>query len=179
MASRLLNPPSFFFSDTCKVVELLADVGKASVNARLSLGTTPLHVAAEAGHAGVVAALLARKAHPGMKAAPYGHTPLRAAVDAGAVEVVKALLAAGASVTAAAKDRSTPLLAAVRAKTPVLAIIEALLARGADPTTADASGASPLRCQKTKNKSLKIYGEYLFEFFSFSLLGKMHPFGAC
>ena len=104
---------------------------KASVKATTRVGAyTPLHLAAEGGHAPVVAALLKAGADPAA-ATTTGVTPLHFAALAGSADAVAALLDKGANVNAREPDWGhTPLMfAAARGRTEAVRV---LLTRGAD-----------------------------------------------
>ncbi|MCA8923863.1 MAG: ankyrin repeat domain-containing protein, partial [Planctomycetes bacterium] len=104
------------------------------------LHRTPLMFAAEAGHADVVARLIAAGADPNARDAD-GHTPLIYAAGEGQLAVTRALLAAGAD----------PLLAGQRGESPLhhavleghLELVRLLCDRGVDPGLL-AAGVSPL-----------------------------------
>ena len=103
----------------------------ANVKAATRLGSyTPLFVASQQGHAGVIDALV--KAGADVNAGtPNGTTPLMAAAASGEVEAVKVLLDQGANVNGKDGIRSqTPLMYAAAANRA--AVIEILTARGAD-----------------------------------------------
>ena len=71
-------------------------------------GATPLFVASQEGHAGVVSALLAARASPdGVQL--HGYTPLAAASYRGQADVVAVLLVARAAVNLADEDGHSPL----------------------------------------------------------------------
>jgi ankyrin repeat protein len=105
---------------------------------RPEAGETPLHLAAEEGHAEVARMLIAKGADQNIKD-ESGQTPLYRACDKRHLGVVKLLLAKGAAVNIRDTSQYTPLHEAVADK----AITEALLAAGADPN-AVADGWSPL-----------------------------------
>ncbi|KXZ54426.1 hypothetical protein GPECTOR_5g8 [Gonium pectorale] len=90
------------------VLKLLLEVGRANVAAAVSDdGWTPLHLAARAGAADKVAALLAAGAEPGA-ANQQGNTALHLAAINGHMAVAEALLQAGASKGAANKEGRRP-----------------------------------------------------------------------
>jgi len=90
---------------------------------------TPLHAAAAAGHAPVVALLLEAGAHP-ERPGRGGETPLALAVEAGHAAVARALLAAGADPEAGGRQ-GPPLARAARRGDAELAAL--LVDAGADP----------------------------------------------
>jgi hypothetical protein len=81
------------------------------VNAAVTSGATPLHAAAQKGHAAVIAALIRARADVN-SAATDGITPLCIAAQEGHTAVVAALIHARADVNAAATDGLTPLFVA-------------------------------------------------------------------
>jgi ankyrin repeat protein len=124
---------------------------------------TPLHVASEAGHGAVVAALLRAGADANTHSAD-GTTPLHLAALSGNVEAVTALLANGAEVNAAEPGwNQTPLmLAAARGRAPV---VQALLRHGADHArtarTLDvtASAAQDRQAKQRRDQIIATYRE--------------------
>ena len=126
------------------VVKLLLD-NHADVNARMSNGWTPLHVAA-AGYSGeadalaIAQVLVARDATVDARA-NNGVTPLDVATAQGMLSVVKLLIAKGSDVESAADDGMTPLHYA--AKRGHVEIAKLLVAAGADVSTKDAGGQTP------------------------------------
>ena len=125
------------------VARLLAEAaGPAGLDARYLFDQTPLHVAADKGHADVVAAFLAAGADPDVASRERDRdTPLDLADN----PQVALLLAA--AVTPQWTDRpSTPLHDACRRATrdaEWLRVAELLLERGADPGQRDGFGALP------------------------------------
>lgn len=114
-------------------VELAAMLIHAGANIRATTrinGYTPLLMAAKAGHAAVIKALLERGADA-KGASLTGATPLMLAAAAGSLEAVGALLDAGAEVNAkeSARGQTAVMFAAAYDRVPV---IELLAGRGAD-----------------------------------------------
>ena len=113
-----------------ELAEMLIVAG-ANTRATTRLGSyTPLYLASQHGHGGVISALV--KAGSDVKSGtPNGTTPLMVAAAAGKVDAVQALIDAGADVNA--KD-------GVRAQTPIMyaaaanraAVIELLASKGAN-----------------------------------------------
>lgn len=165
--ARVYNPTALHHAaqqPNVKAVEALLEAKQVDVNARLSIGTTPLVLAAEAGHAGVIATLLATGLVRINLRTAFGHTALRQAVNQGWVEVAQQLLQAGAQINTLAKDGTTPLHAAVMRHThhKEVAIAKLLLEHGADPGLAAADGQTPLDlARKQRNFDLiKLLGQY-------------------
>ncbi|GFR44765.1 hypothetical protein Agub_g6096, partial [Astrephomene gubernaculifera] len=126
--------------DLAKLQQALA--AGAPVDARNSEGCAALHLAAAAGHAPLVRALLAAGAKSERRREEDERTALHLAAEEGHLEVVCALLAGGADVAATDIDLSTPLhLAAHFGDAPV---VEALLHAGAQPTARNHAGQTPL-----------------------------------
>ncbi|MES1925683.1 ankyrin repeat domain-containing protein [Salinisphaera sp. T31B1] len=125
-------------------VESILDNG-LSVNLRTRRGRTPLILAAQHGHLGVVHALLAR--HAGLEArdGQNGFTALHWAADRYHPAIARALLVHGARVDAANKWNQTPLWQAAwqtdQANTEIAHI---LVAAGADFDHPDIHGNTPL-----------------------------------
>lgn len=148
--------------------------GGANPNLADNEGFTPLHRAADKGHAEAVKTLLANGALPNSQKDSY--TPLYYAAREGYTGAVKELLAHGADPNIPNKNGSTPLYMAVLGggyvdtieallakeaninvrnkddSTPLhtaaagghLGAIKVLLAKGADPTLEDNNGSTPL-----------------------------------
>ena len=119
------------------------DVNKREPSQHPFRANTPLHSAAQNGHASVVSVLLAAGASVNATNS-WSQTPLHYAVERGRASIVSALLAAGANVNAGAyASKPTPLHRAVsygRAS-----IVSALLAAGANVNAkAYASKKTPL-----------------------------------
>jgi len=94
-------------------------------------GLTPLHLAADGGHADAITALQERSVKGLVdRQTPDGHTALLLACYGGHRDAVRALIAAGANVTVAAKrDGATPLH--VIAEYGYADVVEELLTAGA------------------------------------------------
>ena len=109
--------------------------GGANVRATTRLAAyTPLHMAAEAGSAAVVAALVGGSADVNATTTT-GTTPLMLAAASGDTDTVETLLDAGAKPNVTELDRGhTALMFAAAANR--VAAVKLLLARGADPTIA-------------------------------------------
>ena len=104
-------------------------------------GLLPLHVASQAGHAAVVAALLDVGADP--DAVALGEwTPLLLAAGHNHAALARLLLARGAAVDAATRDGSTALH--LTAQFGHAGVAEALLELGASPSARTADHASAL-----------------------------------
>ncbi|MEP7119260.1 MAG: ankyrin repeat domain-containing protein, partial [Acidobacteriota bacterium] len=115
-----------------EIAEMLLFAG-ANHAAVTRLGVyTPLHLAARAGSAPIVAALIAAGADVRVRATT-GTTPLMLAAESGVLEAVQHLVTAGADVNALenAKGQSALMFAAAHDRTSVVAF---LLAQGADHT---------------------------------------------
>lgn len=110
-ANRYLEPRQRTPDDGAALVHLLASHG-ADVDATGGVkGTTPLHMAARRGNAGIARALLAHGATLEARDS-LGETPLRRAVNCGQVEIVEMLLQAGADPHTRDSKGRTPLQAA-------------------------------------------------------------------
>jgi ankyrin repeat protein len=97
---------------------------------------SPLHCAAQQGHAEIAELLIAKGANPNATDM-MGETPLHEAVLGGHKDVVVVLLAGGADVDAENRMRRTPLHFAAR--DGYLDVVEILLAQGADVNAKDKS----------------------------------------
>lgn len=110
------------------VLTWLIDEQILDVNARADRDLTPLHYAAQGGHVGTVAQLLAR--HAFVDAAAHdGATALHEAIYARHAAVARILIHADANLTATTRSEETPLSAAVRRG--LRNISDLLLERGA------------------------------------------------
>jgi len=97
---------------------------------------SPLHCAAQQGHAEIAELLIAKGANPNA-IDMMGETPLHAAVLEGQKDVVLVLLAGGANVDAENRMQRTPLHFAAR--DGYVDMVEVLLAQGADVNAKDKS----------------------------------------
>ncbi|GAU99720.1 hypothetical protein RvY_10678 [Ramazzottius varieornatus] len=86
------------FNDDGMVVELLAKVGNADLNARNNRKQTALHIAVHKGHTAVVRSLLQCGAHPSLQDSE-GETPLHDAVSKKRDEILSLLLEHNADVS--------------------------------------------------------------------------------
>ena len=116
----------------------------ASPNLGNDKGWTPVHVAAERDHAGVLAELLATcYVNPNMQIYADNSTPLHVACHHGHAEVLAMLLATPNIDPGLAKDGGqTPLY--IAAQEGHVGMVRALLATGVDPSQATATGETPL-----------------------------------
>ncbi|MHC4201279.1 MAG: ankyrin repeat domain-containing protein [Planctomycetota bacterium] len=158
-----------YFGRTEEAERLLEE--GADVGARTEGGDTPLHVAADKGHADIVRALLAHGAEISARDS-QGDTPLHAGANrghravvelllakgadpnatdsggwtplhnAGSREVAGLLLSSGAKLKARSADGGTPLLAAALLERK--GVVEFLIEAGADPKARDNSGWTAL-----------------------------------
>jgi ankyrin repeat protein len=102
---------------------------------------TPLHLAARAGHAGMVELLLSHSAD--VDARDYGGgTALHGAAQDGRLEAARALVSHGAKLNLLDDAGDAPLHRAARAGHD--AVVEALLAGGAEPNPKGDRGGTPL-----------------------------------
>lgn len=126
--------------DTGKIKAVLkAHPGAA--RARNKAGETPLHVAAQGGHAAAALALIRSGALIEARD-KWGHTPLHRAALSGLVSIGATLLAQGAGVDPRDKSGNTPLhVAAFQGQVGLAAL---LLRAGADPAARDKNGRTPL-----------------------------------
>src|SRR5690606_2766061 len=116
---------------------------KARVAATGRTGRTALHEAALAGHAGIVAALLAAGADP-HRADQAGRTPWLEAARGLHLEVLEQLLAAGVDVAATDAEGRNALGLAAGAERASLPLVRRLLEAGVDPEVPDANGRLPV-----------------------------------
>ncbi len=79
----------------------------ANPNALQSPGWTPMHEAADKGHASVILALFKYGGNPNARTF-FGETPLHRAAQHGHIDAIKMLLAIGADPTAKTKEGKTP-----------------------------------------------------------------------
>ena len=114
----------------------------ANVNATNFSRNTPLHFAAEDGHASIVSLLIAATASLDLKNSVEGRTPLYLSARNGHVFVVSMLIAAKASLDAQDKYGDTPLHQA--ANYGRVSIADMLIAAGADVNVKDRNGLTPL-----------------------------------
>ena len=110
-------------------------------NSTSAFGTTPLHWAAQYGHAELVKLLLDRGANPDSKCI-VGRTPLHRTAEYGHTDLVKLLMDRGADPNEADKSGTTPLHWA--AKSGRACLVKLLIERGADPDKKDDTGKTPL-----------------------------------
>jgi ankyrin repeat protein len=110
-------------------------------NIKDQLGATPLHEAAEVGHAEVVRLLLSKGADVNAKTTTGRLTPLHVAAGKGHREVAETLINSGADVNAKDHSGDTPLHLTVTWGRKEIASL--LLSKGADPTILNDSGATP------------------------------------
>jgi ankyrin repeat protein len=135
--------PSERFYQAIRSDDLLALgrlVEQFGVDARDSLGQTPLMVAVAFGSSGAVDLLLKAGADP-KAAASSGATALH--WSRGDADKVRLLLDRGADINARSQLGRTPLIVAA-ASTGSAEVVRMLLAKGAEVNTADNTGATPL-----------------------------------
>jgi len=132
---------SKYVSGLAAVAMALLDKG-AEVNATNSGGSTPLHYAAENGHAELVMTLLHEDADVDAKNM-HGSSPLHTACADGRAEVAMVLLEEGADVNAETSSGRRPLHSACEAGHTEVAMV--LLEKGADVNAHTNTGYTPLR----------------------------------
>ena len=104
---------------------------------------TPLFVAAERGHRGLVSLLLARAATPHSRNW-NGLTPLGVAALAGRLGVVQELLQAGAEIQTRDNSGNTIIMNVISESEAGPGVVAALLRAGADPDRPNTAGMFPL-----------------------------------
>jgi hypothetical protein len=127
-------------ADQIGTMEILLSHG-AKANAPRESGSTPLHSAADGGHANAIKVLLAHGANVNAKRSD-GVTPLYLAASSKCLEAVTVLLAAGGGVGNRGQEGRTPLHRAVSSGDA--AIVKALLEAGAEVNAKDVWGKTPL-----------------------------------
>ena len=131
------------FAGDLDLVNHFITVHMADVNRRNGFQFTPLHLAAEGGHAAIVSVLIAAGADVNAKPANGNDfTPLRRAVAAGYATIIVLLIAAGADVDGSNQFGETSLHEAARDGR--VAAVDALIAGGADVDAKDRDDATPL-----------------------------------
>jgi len=130
-------------------LESLLDAHPELVNAVDERGSTPLHLAADAGSTEALILLIERGA--GLEARDAdGDTPLHWAAYAGRADVVAVLIESGAEIDAADTQRKTPLhYAAMRGH---LEVAEALLNAGAEVSAAAVRDETPLHVAALRSR---------------------------
>jgi len=115
----------------------------------VTVTSTPLTVACEVGHLGIVKTLLSYGADPNLSA--FERHPLSVACECSRPKIVRILLEHGANVKAADKDNKTPLHHVLESEAissddsnPNLLMVNLLLDCGADTNTKTSLGESPL-----------------------------------
>ncbi len=137
-ATPALLPAAGGEEDDVAGVQLLLK-HKARVDARDAQGRSALHEAAFAGHAGIIAALLAAGAD--VRACDtHGRTPLLDAARGGRLAALEALVAARAEVAVADAEGRGALALACVAEQASPPLIQRLLELGADPEHVDRDG---------------------------------------
>jgi len=124
------------------IVRLLLDYG-ADVNARNTLGHTPLHIATCIGEKYAMELLIGKGASLEAPDRAKRETPLHYAVARGDAQIIELLLERGAYINAQNKDGETPLHIACKQGREDIATL--LLAAGAEAGIADDHGNTPLR----------------------------------
>jgi ankyrin repeat protein len=151
-ASSLKNKASELTTSEAEEVKRIQALIKDSpdlINASGPNGTTPLHLAAEAGQLVVAQFLLANGADTEAKDTQWGgRTPLHYAAAAGHKAMVELLLSKKANVNAADKDGTTPLHLA--AESGYRSVVESLLNHGAKVNAKDKYGSTPLLLAATR-----------------------------
>lgn len=139
------------------VVALALERGKADVGRAYGKNeSTPLHMSARLGHAGVVRLLLEAKADP-LAVRPDGYTPLMMSAASGSAEVFDLLAGAAGGVEAAARHRNEKLgrtVLGVASNTAGMdGVVRRLVAAGADPFEADLRGWTPAMAALSRNRA--------------------------
>ncbi|GAB4818106.1 hypothetical protein N2152v2_005152 [Parachlorella kessleri] len=122
-------------------VQMLLATGALTSAREGGTNNTPLHIAAEQGHAAIVS-MLCKAGAPLEEPNADGATPLHVAVTRSHAAVAQALLAAGASVAAVDEEGRTPLHSA--AALGDLRMVDTLLGAGASLNEPDSTGWTPL-----------------------------------
>ena len=131
------------FAGDLDLVNHFITVHMADVNRRNGFQFTPLHLAADGGHAAIASVLIAAGADVNAKPANGNDfTPLRRAVAAGYATIIVLLIAAGADVDGSNQFGETSLHEAARDGR--VAAVDALIAGGADVDAKDRDDATPL-----------------------------------
>jgi ankyrin repeat protein len=119
----------FYIAKAASLTNVIADDNFIDINATLTNGTTPIRIAVEGGHLGVVKALINAKANVDLSD-NNGTTPLYRAAYNGHLETVKALIDAKANVDLSNNNGTTPLYRA--AQMGNLLMLNLLIEKGAD-----------------------------------------------
>ena len=131
-------------------VNRLIAVHMADVNVKDDIDRTPLHYAANNGHAAVLATLIAARANVNAQDF-YNLTPLHLAADNGHAAVVPALVAAGADVNAKDDSSGAPLhYAALNGN---VSVVLTLIAAGADVNAKYDGDETPLRLAASRRNT--------------------------